>query len=127
MYGGGADLPRVADSDGWEVSPRLKWEGEVEEGAGGGEKKGYDKDGDESDDEDGAEEVEGTRDTVNEGDVDDEGDNCGESEEIRAREADVFGDDGEDEHRNGDDDTGGDGEFFDVFDKLVFDAGGVWF
>lgn len=35
------------------------------------------------------------------------------------------GDNGEDEHGYSNGDAGGDGVFFDVFDKLVFDAGGI--
>lgn len=43
------------------------------------------------------------------------------------REIVDFGDDGEDEHADCNCEAGGDGEFFDVFQELVLDAGGVFF
>ena len=90
------------------------------------EKKSEDKESDNHHNQSAAEKIKRARDAVNQTNIDREGDNGGKSEKHRTIEVAVHSDNREDHHRNSNHNASGDGIFFDVLDKLVFDAGGVF-
>lgn len=91
-----------------------------------GDKKGSEDDTENEYKEGSTIEGEGSGDAIDKGEADDEGDDSREDSKVVAGEIPDFGDDGEDKNRDSYSDAGGDGVFFDVFDELVFDAGGVF-
>ena len=91
-----------------------------------GDKKGSEEDSENEGEDDDAIEVERPRNAIDKIEPDNEGDDSREDGEVVAREIPDFGDDGEDKNRGGYGNAGGNGVFFDVFDELVFDAGGVF-
>ena len=103
---------------------RLKSKDEVVEGW---EEEGEENDGENDSEKCGAEEIERPRDAIDQSITDDKGDDGRENGEVVTRGMVDFGDDGENEHADCNCEAGGDGEFFDVFQELVLDAGSVFF
>ena len=89
-------------------------------GEGGGD------DSNNSDEEGGTEGVERFADEVDKGEINGKSDEEGGGEELWASKIVNFGDNRECDHRDSHSEASGDGEFFDVGDKLVFDASGVF-